>query len=984
MSIRTILLATSTGICCLLTPILVFAQSSNLEVTRCKSIDRGQPIKNLWVDNAGVKWAANPLGVFKIQSCELGQPIPFNAGETSALAFPYGNVDFRWNKTDMDAALGGPQEITAAYFDEAKKQLWIGTRTNGAYVLNTNPKLQVADQFTSKNTKLRSNYITYLGKDSYNRFWVGTEEGVIIGTSGKWKDDLEGYAFQRMRSVNNDVYALADGELWILERGEKWRAININERALEGDPFDFDIAPDGTLWLLSRIVARYDLNTDEFDTYSGTEYYTSEYGRFIGVDADGAAWIATTDKGLFSIQESSAMAVTILTDKPVSCTGNGQDGVLKVRIDGGKAPYQYAWSTTTLVGDAPANVPPGEYSLTVTDANGKTKSAKTTLEDPRITVVVELKKAESAPGAADGRADTRVNGGKSPFRYQWDNSEAAANALKLTEGQHTVTVTDSKGCSTTGAVNISQKLAPLNLELSLASSIPCQGGTTSLVALTTGGKPPFTFNWNNASMQGDRPDNLKAGTYNLTVTDAAGNTARALFTIPEPDRITGTIQVLQPASTGAADGRATVTPQGGSGGFTYQWDTGETTATAAKLGPGTHTVTITDKNGCTGTASFTVTENVLPMSVVLEKADFIKCHAGTTDLKATVNGGKPPYRFKWNKAELTTENPTNLAAGFYELTVTDAKGQTATAGFNLQQPEPMAVTAQAQTPASIGGSDGKATVTASGGNGNFTYKWDNGEASANAARLPAGKHTVTVTDFKGCTATGSVEIPENILPLGVMFAETGAINCAGGTTGLNLTVNGGKGPFQYKWSNPAFQGDKPTNVPAGNYTVTVTDAAGKTLVAPIFVLQPEPIIAAAQVQAPASTGNADGKALASATGGNGNFTFKWDNGETAADAVKLGPGKHTVTATDAKGCTGTASVDITENILPLGIAVAETATITCPGGATSLNATVSGGKGPFKYAWSAPALTGDKPANVPAGNYTVTVTDATGKTATAT
>ncbi|MFZ4634739.1 MAG: hypothetical protein ACOYNO_11080, partial [Saprospiraceae bacterium] len=970
------------GIVLLFNPCRVFSQKSNLEVTRCKSIDRNQAIKNLWIDESGAKWAANASGVYQIQSADLGTKLPFGAGEQSVLAYPYGNTDFRWNKDAMTAALGGEQEITTAYFDEAKKQLWIGTRNKGAYVLNTTPQLKVADNFTASNTKLRSNYITYIGKDRYDRFWVGTEEGVIIGTSGKWKDDLEGYAFQRMRSHNNDVYALADGELWIVEQGEKWKAIKIDEDALEGDPFDFDIADDGTLWILSRIAAKYDLQTDEFEVFSGTEYFTSEYGRFIGVDNDGAAWIATTDKGMFLIEEASAITVNILVDKELACGGTGQDGALNVKVSGGKDPYQFAWSNPQLKGANPANVPAGEFTVTVTDAVGKTKTAKTTLDDPKLTLIVEVKKPESAPGAVDGKAEARISGGKPGYTYVWDNGEKTATAQKLGEGNHSVTVTDTKGCSATAKTTISQNALPLNIELSLAAPINCAGGTTALIAATTGGKAPFVFNWNNASMQGDKPDKLKAGTYNLTVTDALGNTARALFTIMEPEPVSGTILVEKPASTGNADGKAAVSAKGGNGNYTCKWDNGETAATATKLTPGKHSVTITDQNGCTGIATIDIKENIQALQVVLEKTDFIKCHGGVTGLVATLNGGKAPFQYKWNKPELTSEKPANLPAGFYELTVTDAAGQTATAGYNLQQPEIITATAQVQAPASTGGSDGKAAITATGGNGGFTYKWDNGETTATAAKLPPGKHSVTVTDAKSCTATASVDITENILPLSVQITETGAINCIGATSGLSASIAGGKGPYQYAWSNAALKADKPTGVPAGAYTLTITDATGKTATGNITIKQPDAISTSMQVQSPASTGGTDGKAAITATGGNGGFTYKWDNGETTSTATKLAPGKHSVTVTDAKGCTATASVDITENILPLSVQITETGTINCIGGSSALSASIAGGKGPYQYAWNNAALKADKPTGVPAGAYTLTITDATGKTAT--
>lgn len=956
----------------------LFAQKSNLEVNRCSGASKTLPVRNIHVDAENAKWVASGRALSQVRACDFGTPTPLAAGENSALLFPGGNADVRWTHEALVAQVKAEVTVSAAFYDAAKDILWLGTKEAGLLQLKTKPALTLTDKFNTVNSKLRSNEINTIFQDKTGRLWVGARDGLMTGGPGKWKSELQGFDVQRIREFGADVYALADGEFWLVERGEKFKAFAIPDNAVESDPIDFDIDPDGKLWMLSAIVTRLDLLTDEFVTFSGPENYTSLFGRCIAVDQDGAVWIGTDDKGLYVIDKSSSLTVNILTEKELACAGNGRDASLRVKISGGKAPFTYDWSAAGLSGEAPQNLGPGAYSVTVTDAAGKTKSAKITLADPKVTLSAEFKQAESGPGKADGQAEAKAAGGSGDFSYKWDNGETSALAKKLTEGRHGVTVTDSKGCTASASATVTQKAATLVVALAETGKIKCNNATTSLKATVSGGKTPYQYAWSNPAFKGDQPANVQRGDYQLTVTDAAGTTASAAIKVSDPELLTVSVTVQTPASTGNADGKALAQVKGGTQPYAFQWDNGETAAAASKLPPGERSLKVTDANGCNAGFVFKITENILPLNVSIEEAGRIKCAGEKTALKASVSGGKTPFKYAWNNPALIGENPASVAAGNFQLTVTDAAGSTATASFSLKEPAALTAAAQAQKPASTGNADGKATASGQGGSGNFTFKWDNGETTAAATKLAPGAHTVTIADANGCSAEASVTIPENILPLSVSIEEVGKIKCAGDKTSLKVEISGGKGPFQFAWNNPALNGETPSGVAAGDYIVSVTDAAGSQTAAKFTVVQPAPFNVIATVQAPASTGNADGRAIAQPRGGAGANTFAWDNGETGAEAKKLAPGRHSVTATDANGCTVSASVEISENILPLTLALEVVGQIKCAGETVGLKTVVSGGKGPFQYRWSDPVLGGDNPTRVPAGDYQLTVTDASG------
>lgn len=966
----------------LLCSLNLFAQKPKLQVSRCSGASRTLPVRNIHVDADNVKWVSNPRGFAQVRACDLGTPAGLTGGENSALLFRGGNADVRWTAEALAAQVKSEVTVSAAFYDAAKDILWLGTKEHGLLQFKTKPALTLTDKFTTGNSKLRSNEINTIFQDKTGRLWVGTRDGLLTGAPGRWKGELAGFDVQRIREYGADVYVLADGEFWLVERGEKFKAFAIPDNAVESDPIDFDFDLNGQLWMLSAIVTRLDLLTDEFETFSGPEDYTSQFGTCIAADLDGAVWVGTEDKGLYVIDKASSITVNIIAEKELSCTGNGRDAALRVKVSGGKAPFTYQWSASGLTGEAPRNLGPGDYTLTVTDAAGKSKSAKITLADPTVRAEAQAKQAESGAGKADGQAEVSVSGGSSPYAYNWDNGETTALARKLAEGRHSVTVTDARGCSATASVAVTQKVATLEVTLAATGPIPCNTATTGLKTTVSGGKGPYKYSWSNTAFSGEQAANARAGEYRVTVTDALGITASALLKVTEPEALTAQVAIQSPASTGKTDGKALVQPQGGTPPFIYQWDNGETAVSATRLGAGSHNVKITDANGCSASFVFNLPENILPLAVSIAETGNIQCVGDKTALKLTVSGGKAPFKYTWNNPALAGNAPTGVGPGNFTVTVTDAAGGTATGNFTVKEPVPVVASAQAQKPAATGKADGKAIASGKGGSGEFSFKWDNGETTAEAVKLAPGAHTVSVSDENGCQATASVTITENILPLSVAVEETGKITCNGNKTALKANVSGGKGPFRFTWNNPGLGGETPADVPAGNFTVTVTDATGATTTGSFTVKEPAPVTASAQAQRAASTGNADGKATASGKGGTGNFSYKWDTGEASAEAVRLGPGAHTVTVTDANGCTATASVSITENILPLQIAISEAGKIKCAGDKTTLKATVSGGKGPFRFAWSNPALTGDSPSGVTADDYSVTVTDATGSSAT--
>ena len=475
-----------------------------------------------------------------------------------------------------------------------------------------------------------------------------------------------------------------------------------------------------------------------------------------------------------------------------------------------------------------------------------------------------------------------------------------------------------------------------------------------------------------------------AGTYNVTVTDANGCTATASVEITEPTILSASGVATNVSCNGGSNGTADLTVTGGTGTYTYLWSNNATTEDLTGLMAGTYDVTVTDANGCTATASVTITEPaLLEVSTVVDTN--VSCNSGTTgSVTINVTGGTSPFDYvingtTWSGVSSATLPITGLSAGTYPVTVTDNNGCTATGSVTITQPAAIAASGVVTNVSCNGGNNGAINLTATGGTGAYTYLWSNSAVTEDLTDLSAGTYSVTVTDANGCTGTASVTVTEPTILSAAGVATN--VSCNGGSNGtVDLTVTGGTGTYTYLWSNNATTEDL-TGLMAGTYDVTVTDANGCTATASVTVSEPTVLSASATATNVSCNGGNNGTANLTVTGGTGTYTYLWSNNATTEDLTGLAAGTYSVTVTDANGCTATASVTITE---PTVLSASATATnVSCNGGNNgTADLTVTGGTGTYTYLWSNGATTQDL-TGLMAGTYSVTVTDANGCTATA-
>lgn len=471
------------------------------------------------------------------------------------------------------------------------------------------------------------------------------------------------------------------------------------------------------------------------------------------------------------------------------------------------------------------------------------------------------------------------------------------------------------------------------------------------------------------------------GTYTVTLiiekgTDCA-DTATLEITID--NEIDFTVTPTMTLCNGSADGSATVDPSDGT--YAYEWSTGDTDMEIEGLTAGTYWVEATNALGCIDTAYFTVDEpGVLDATFTITNPS---CFEGL-DGSVTVNpvGGTAPYTYSWVFPSSTDPTISDLGAGTYTVTVTDANGCAITLDVTLIQPSELFLTLSLVTNVSCNGdADGSATVAPVGGAGGYTIEWLGiGETGFSAEGLVAGSYIVEVTDANGCQAFLVVEItePEPLLVDLIILAEE---TCSDGNGSAYANVSGGVGLLTYVWDPESGDTEVATDLSSGTVGVLVTDENGCQAEGSVFI--PDNVTGTASIgtQTPVScAGGNDGSAEVVMTGGTGPFTYEWSCGCPDTSYVdELSAGPYTVTVTDANGCVETIELFI-EELPELIVEVVSTQDALCYGAENgSAEVVASGGTGPYSYSWDTdPVQLTALATGLGAGGYLVTAVDANG------
>lgn len=662
---------------------------------------------------------------------------------------------------------------------------------------------------------------------------------------------------------------------------------------------------------------------------------------------------------------------------------NACDGIAIAEGQGGVAPYTYVWSNA-VTSDTATSLCEGTVNVTVTDAVGCDAVTTVVINSGGSLSINTAGNDETCIGAGDGKAWV-VNASPS-LTYTWNTAppQNGDTAFALTAGNYQVIGTGTAGCADTATVTIG---SGSNFTVALNKRDISCNGLVDGKAWVVSGNSNFTYNWNTVPPQsGDTAFGLAQGTYQIIATGPAGCADTSSISITEPTALSVGATADTTNCGGATLGNAYAVGAGGTAGsgYTYNWNTtpAQNTATATSLSPGNYSVTVIDANGCTASASATVVST----PSFTTSTDFIDATCfGANNGKAWAvpSGGQPPFNVVWNTTPAQfTDTANNLAPGFYGVTITDANNCSDQFTFIISEPDQLTASFSVTNVSCNGLSDGGIALSISGGTPTYSYQWSDGNTDTNRTGLPAGTYGVTITDANNCTVSlNNISVTE---PAALsLLAAPDSVQCYGGFDGsIALTVNGGTPIYNYRWSNNRINQNL-SFVVAGTYSVTVTDKNGCKDSTTAVVAQPDSFSIAVVTENVTCNGNGDGSIDVTVSGATPPYQYLWSanaNNFTGSTLSSLDGGNYKITITDAKSCTATRSINITEPTRFRTILSQSIDSTACDGTILegSITNNTNGGTLPFSFIWSSGDTTKDITSNLVYGTYTVTSTDANG------
>jgi gliding motility-associated-like protein len=633
----------------------------------------------------------------------------------------------------------------------------------------------------------------------------------------------------------------------------------------------------------------------------------------------GTYFLTITEAGGCSIIDTFVVTeptpITLDSSNVINASCGDTNGIAFVQAIGGDGIFTYAWSNGD-VGQTADSLMLGLYDVTVTDASGCSASFPLPVSESNGPTINITSTNVSASGLTDGTATANIITAQGSVSYLWSNLDTNQTADTLAAGFYSVTVTDSAGCSTVDTVTISE---PTLITVSFAiTEITCGGGGCdgAITASVTGGVMPYTYLWST----GDTTitiDTLCAATYTLTVTDANGVVLIDSVQLNDPTPFTFSPTIVDASCNGVCDGSINLAVTGGSGAYSYLWNTGDTTSNLSGLCAGQYSVIVSDTTGCSDSLTIDVNE---PGAIVVSVDNIVEpnCPATTPDgsIEVSATGGNGgPFSYQWYDAQFNvivgqdSSFASNLTAGIYNVAVVDqSTGCSDTSFVILNNNGAPNITLDSIVPTSCFGTcDGAIFTTITGGIGTNTIIWSSGGTNDDEFGICAGNDTIAIVDGAFCLSTSIFEVtsPEEIT---IEQLDVVSVTCGNNCDGeIEVAMQGGTAPYNFTWSTGATV-DSIGGLCSGTYSLTVTDSKGCTFTTDVNVGGPVPMVIALDSINDATCSNTgDGAVFVTASGGVAPYLYSWadtsGNVLTSQDLTNVQAGQYILTLEDAIGCT---------------------------------------------------------------------------------
>jgi len=716
-----------------------------------------------------------------------------------------------------------PQTLIAPTVDNLSLNTEVYVRNNvlnisGDFSSQVDPDLYVSGiRFLNNSRKavVENNDINFTGTN----YGTNNKNGIGTVNSGILPDAVYEFRNNKISGFPTSVAIQNDGLPGNLPAGV---TININNNSFTGDLISIN---NGNTGQSANASCNWYGTAAAQSVITKVTPATVNYMPWLstGTDAD----IATGFQPVAGSCSGTPISIALTSTSNVTCFGVA-NGAINITVSGGVPNYNFAWTKDNIAfssNEDLANLAPGTYHVTVTDANSSSSELEVNISEPELLTANASGTNNACFGAASGTATVAVAGGTTPYSYLWSNGATSPNISNLIAGNYIITVTDANGCIAISRYQVTQ---PTQLTAVVTdNSTACSNIAT---ATASGGIAPYNFVWSN-NATGPTISNVPAGTYSVTVTDANNCVVTATITLVARAAFNPSVQTTHVSCYGGNNGMLTVTNVNGTAPYQYSIDgiNYQASNVFSNLVAGTYTVYVIDANNCSGFTTKTISQPAaIAITVNNVQGTCFGSNAGSISI--TVTGGSPGYSYSWtgpNGFTATSKNISGLAAGAYNLTVTDSKGCTASVlSVIVTSTTEITVTPAVVHIACKGETNGSISLNVSGGSGSgFTYAWSNAATTSSINNLASGNYTVTITDIgSGCIVTKSYGITQPASAVSLSTSKTNATGCASMGT-ITATGSGGTGGYMYRLNAGDYQ---PlglfTNLNGGDYTVWVKDA----------------------------------------------------------------------------------------------------------------------------------------------------------------
>ena len=593
-------------------------------------------------------------------------------------------------------------------------------------------------------------------------------------------------------------------------------------------------------------------------------------------------------------------------------------------------------------------------------------------------LVISFVNVENATcGLNNGTFEVVPNGGFNPYSFDFGNG-VDTNLVRsnLAAGWYQVTLTDNNGCIKTDSIQIINVLPPtLTVDQTEDETCDLQNGSISLIA--TNGIPPYSFDMGSGPQSNPMFSNLNSGTYSITLTDASGCQDSVTVTLQNSSGPFIAVANLLNENCDMQDGAFTVVTLGGTAPFLYNIGNGDVfDPTFTGLGNGVYTVIVTDASGCTAAISAIVFDAPPILATIVNEVG-ASCNQNNGSFEVSATGGAGGFLYDIGNGQTNNNIFTNLAAGTYQVTITDVAGctsvQTAIVNGSSSSPTFTVINVMNEN---CGQADGGFEISVNSGIAPFMYNIGSGNTSNPIfANINAASYNIVVTDATGCSISQVFTLLENNLSLHIDALNNPTCNQSNGS--ITVSGAGGNTPYLYDIGNGLSTNNIFPNLSSGTYDITVIDGSGCST-NQMVALMDAGIPSFSNINIiDENCGQINGGFDVTITGGTPPYNYDIGTGMSGSSVFyNLSAGSYDVTVSDNNGCTASQNININEIGITLNIN--GTSNATCGQTNGSITVSTSGGVGPFTYDIGNGGTNNNTFFNLTGGVYNITVTDGNG------